>query len=161
MFIAFVIAYLNYSFSTKKYSIHSLLQYESFNQNIFDPSSTLQMASSGPSSDINNLAQLYESRTNYLRLIKDLGLNISTNDLYEEESIDLEIISKSIISFLLNEKHSILLLLISIDSSCILPVSTFRGSGTLKEALVETISITVSNLLPKVRRYSVINNSLI
>ena len=70
---AFTLSYLNYSFSTKLYEIKSLLQYESFNQNIFDPSKSLQMAASGPTSDVSNLVALYESRTNFLKVITDLN----------------------------------------------------------------------------------------
>ena len=89
--IAFLLSYFNYSTSTKIYKIESLLQYESFNQNIFDPSNALQRTSGNPSTDIMNLATLYESRTNLLRVIKDLKLNIDIKDLSEEEYIDIEI----------------------------------------------------------------------
>lgn len=93
VFVVFFLAVLNYSLSTKKYMIQSLLQYESFNQNIFDPSMSLQMASSSSSADITNLTQLYESRTNYLKVIKDLKLNISIKSLEDDETIDISIIS--------------------------------------------------------------------
>ena len=89
----FIISYINYSLSTKKYMIQSLLQYESFDQNVFDPSKSLQMASSGSSSDISNLTQLYESRTNYLKVIADLNLNINIKDLKDDEYIDIKIVS--------------------------------------------------------------------
>ena len=89
----FIISYINYSLSTKKYMIQSLLQYESFDQNVFDPSKSLQMASSGSSSDISNLTQLYESRTNYLKVIADLNLNINIKDLKDDEYIDITIVS--------------------------------------------------------------------
>ncbi len=91
--IVFALSVISYIFSTKKYMIQSLLQYESFNQNIFDPSVTLQMASSNSSSDITNLTQLYESRTNFLKVIRDLKLNINIKDLDDGESIDIDIIS--------------------------------------------------------------------
>ena len=93
--VVFVISYINYSFSTKKYLIQSLLQYEAFDQNVFDPSASLQMGSTGSTADIANLTTLYESRTNYLKVIKDLKLNIDINDLYEDESIDIKIISNN------------------------------------------------------------------
>ena len=89
----FILAFLFYSFSTKKYQIQSLLQYEAFDQNIFDPSKALQMASSNSSSDISNLTELYESRTNYLKVINDLKLNIKIEGLEDSEHIDIEIIS--------------------------------------------------------------------
>ncbi len=89
----FVASYINFSLSTKQYMIQSLLQYESFNQNIFDPSKPLQMSSSGPTSDISNLVTLYESRTNFLKVIRDLKLNIDVNDLNNDEFIDIDIIS--------------------------------------------------------------------
>ncbi len=88
----FVISYINYSFTTKQYLIKSLLQYESFNQNIFDPSNSLQMGSSR-SSDIANLTALYESRTNFLKVIKDLKLNIDIQNLDDDEYIDISILS--------------------------------------------------------------------
>ena len=90
--VVFILSFLNYSFSTKKYQITSLLQYEAFDQNIFDPSKALQMASSN-SSDITNLVELYESRTNYLKVIKDLKLNVDIKDLVDNENIDIDIIS--------------------------------------------------------------------
>ena len=93
VFVAFVISFLYYFFSTKNYSIKSLLQYEAFDQNIFDPSQALQFASSGSSSDISNMIELYESRTNYLKVIKDLKLNIKINDLDDGENIDIDITS--------------------------------------------------------------------
>jgi tyrosine-protein kinase Etk/Wzc len=93
VFVVFVISYIQYSLSTKKYLIQSLLQYESFNQNIFDPSKSLQLASSSSASDISNLISLYESRTNFIRLIKDLNLNINIKNLDEKESIDIKILS--------------------------------------------------------------------
>ena len=93
VFAVFVLSYINYSFSTKQYRIQSLLQYESFNQNIFDPTNSLQIGPSRPSSDISDLTKLYESRTNYLKVIKDLGLNINIVDLGADESIDITITS--------------------------------------------------------------------
>ena len=91
--VAFLLAFANYYFSPKKFQITSLLQYEAFDQNIFDPSKALQMASTNSSSDITNLVELYESRTNYLKVIKDLKLNLAIKDLDDDESIDIEIIS--------------------------------------------------------------------
>ena len=93
VFGVFFLSSVNFYFSTKQYLIQSLLQYEAFNQNIFDPSKSLQMASSGSASDIVNLTTLYESRTNYLKVIRDLNLNISIEDLEDNESIDIEITS--------------------------------------------------------------------
>lgn len=91
--VAFIISYINHSISNKRYLIQSLLQFETFNQNIFDPSKSLQMAASGTSQDIFNLTALYESRTNYLKLINDLKLNIDFQNLHDDESIDINIIS--------------------------------------------------------------------
>lgn len=87
----FIISAVNYYFSTKQYSITSLLQYEAVNQNVFDPSKVLEMASSSPSSDLSSLAALYESRTNYLKVIKDLKLNIDIKDIDDDESIEIDI----------------------------------------------------------------------
>ena len=88
----FIISYINYSFTTKKYLIKSLLQYESFNQNIFDPSNSLQMGSSR-NSDIVSLIALYKSRTNFLKVIIDLKLNIDIQNLDDDEYIDISILS--------------------------------------------------------------------
>ena len=91
--IVFILSLINFSFATKKYMIQSLLQYEAFDQNVFDPSKAIQMASSSSSSDIYNLISLYESRTNYLRVIDDLQLNIEVEDLDEDEQIAMNITS--------------------------------------------------------------------
>ena len=93
VFVVFVLSFLNYSFSTKQYQIKSLIQYEAINQNIFDPSQALQFASSGSSSDISNMIELYESRTNYLKVIKDLGINLKIIGLNDDERIDIKITS--------------------------------------------------------------------
>ena len=89
----FLISILNYFFSTKRYEIKSLLQYEAYNQDIFDPSKALQLATSSSGSDVANLSALYESRTNYLKVIKDLKLNIDIDGLDDGESIDVTIVS--------------------------------------------------------------------
>ena len=75
--------------------IQSLLQYEAFDQNVFNPSQALQIGSNSSSSDISNVVALYESRTNYLQVINDLKLNIIIRDLKENESIDIDINSDS------------------------------------------------------------------
>lgn len=94
--VVFVISYALYSFGTKKYKIVSLIQYEAFNQKVFDPSETLQYAYPGSSSsDITNMIQLYESRTNYLKVIKDLKLNLNIKNLEDDENIDISITSKN------------------------------------------------------------------
>ncbi len=90
-FVAFALSYAYYSFATKKYLIQSLLQYESLNQNIFDPSNSL--GSYGSSSDLSNLTALYESRTNFLKVIKDLKLNLFFLNLDDDEDINIEILS--------------------------------------------------------------------
>jgi len=101
--LVFVISYINYSFSTKKYMIQSLLQFESYNQSIFDPSKSLQMASSGSSSDISNLTELYESRTNLLKVIAELKLNIDIEELGDDEFIDVSITSDQKDEFMFHE----------------------------------------------------------
>lgn len=90
--VVFVLTYIQYSFATKRYLIESLLQYESFNQNILDPSQSLGIPATR-SSDISNLTQLYESRTNFLKVIKDLRLNIDIKNLESDEAIDIEIMT--------------------------------------------------------------------
>ena len=99
VFIVFIISYINYSLSPKKYLIQSLLQYESFNQNIFDPSDSIQMSSGMTGSDIINLTELYESRTNFLRVIRDLKLNIDVKNLDDDEFIDITITSEKKMNF--------------------------------------------------------------
>ena len=93
VFLVFVLSYINYSLSTKKYLVQSLLQYESFNQNVFNPTKTPQLASSSVVSNISTLISLYESRTNFLKLIRDLNLNINIKDINDNESIDIKITS--------------------------------------------------------------------
>ena len=92
--VVFILSFANYYFSTKKYLIQSLLQYEAVDQNIFDPSQALQMASSNYGSDVINLIELYESRTNYLKVIRDLKLNIIPLGLDDDENIDISITSE-------------------------------------------------------------------
>ncbi len=92
VFVVFAISVAYYSFATKKYEIKSLIQYEAFDQNIFDPSQALRFTSPG-NSDISNMVQLYESRTNYLKVINDLKLHIDIQDLDDDENIDIQIIS--------------------------------------------------------------------
>ena len=91
VFIAFTLSFAYYITATKNYSIKSLLQYEAFDQNVFDPSQALQIAPPNSSADISNMIELYESRTNYLKVIQDLKLNITINGLYDDESIDINI----------------------------------------------------------------------
>ena len=71
VFVVFVFSSTYYYFATKQYQVKSLLQYEAIDQNVFDPSQILLSRSFGPSSDISNMIELYESRTNYLKVIED------------------------------------------------------------------------------------------
>lgn len=89
--IVFVLSYAHYFFSTKKYQIQSLIQYEAFDQNIFDPTRALQIQPATSSSDILNMLELYESRTNYLKVIKDLKLYLDIKDLGNDETIDIHV----------------------------------------------------------------------
>ena len=91
VFITFALSLIYYLFAPKNYSIKSLLQYEAFDQNVFDPSQALQFASPNSSADISNMIELYESRTNYLKVIQDLKLNIKINGLDDSESININI----------------------------------------------------------------------
>lgn len=89
---ALILSIAYFIVSTKQYKIVSLVQYEAFDQKVFDPSQALQLAYPGSStSDISNMIQLYESRTNYLKVIKDLKLNIDIQDLEDDESISINI----------------------------------------------------------------------
>ena len=67
----------------------SLLQVEATNQSIFDPTNTLDISSGQLSSDIDSLITLYKSRTNILKLITDLKLNIVIDDLQDNESAEI------------------------------------------------------------------------
>ena len=92
VFVAFALSFSYFLFSTKNYSIKSLLQYEAFDQNVFDPSQALQISPTY-AGDISNMIELYESRTNYLKVIQDLKLNIDINGIDDSESIDINITS--------------------------------------------------------------------
>lgn len=98
----FAISLLSNILSTKQYSVKSLLQYESVNQNIFDPSVAIQSSFGSPRIDISNLIALYKSRTNIIKLIKDLKLNIDIKGLSDNESIDISIKSNSENEFLMH-----------------------------------------------------------
>ena len=89
---AFVLSCVIYFISTKQYKVTSLLQVESFNQNILDPTDTLQMMSPiNNSIDIENMITLYKSRTNILKLINDLNLNVLHEaDNYQDINISVE-----------------------------------------------------------------------
>ena len=102
-FIVFLLSYINYSFSTKEYLIKSLLQYDSFDQNVLDPSKSLQMGSTRNLADISSLTELYESRTNFLKVINDLKLNINIEGLKNDEFVDIEISSDKKNEFLSHE----------------------------------------------------------
>ena len=66
------------------------MQVESFNQNILDPTDTLQMMSPNNSVDLESMITLYKSRTNILNLIKELDLNIII-DSDDDEYVDISI----------------------------------------------------------------------
>ncbi len=90
--VTFVLSLSYYLTATKYYKIMSLLQVENTNQNIFDPTNTIDIMSGNSSADISNLITLYESRTNLIKLIVDLQLNINFEDLLNNEKIDLDIL---------------------------------------------------------------------
>ena len=100
----FIISMAFHILSIKQFKIQSLLQYEAVNQNILDPSVSLQSNFRGSNTDIGNLIALYKSRTNILKLIKDLKLNIDVQGLSENENIDIIIESNSKNKFL---KHNL------------------------------------------------------
>lgn len=95
VFIIFLISTAYYINATKLYKISSLLQVESSNQNIFDPTNTMELGTMSQSGDISNLVTLYESRSNIIRLIKELKLNIEIENLIGSEYIDINIESIS------------------------------------------------------------------
>tara|TARA_Y100001960_G_scaffold259279_1_gene279092 strand:- start:715 stop:2859 length:2145 start_codon:yes stop_codon:yes gene_type:complete len=84
---------LTYFFvATKEYKISSLLQVESFDLNSLDPTDTMQMMTPmNNSGDLDNLVTLYESRTNMMKLINQLRLNVEIKDLDDNEFIDISI----------------------------------------------------------------------
>ena len=85
---AFVLSCVIYFTSTKQYKVTSLLQVESFNQNILDPTDTLQMMSPiNNSIDIENMITLYKSRTNILKLLIELNLNVLDEAFNSQEII--------------------------------------------------------------------------
>lgn len=91
VFTAFLLSIAWYISSTKIYKISSLLQVESFNTNALDPTNTFQMISPlNSSADMDNLIVLYESRTNILKIIEGLDLNIKIEDVYDQENIDIK-----------------------------------------------------------------------
>ena len=47
VFLVFVLSFIYFTVTTKQYKILSLIEYEAFNQNVFDPSQAVQFASSG------------------------------------------------------------------------------------------------------------------
>ena len=94
VFVALILSCSYFFFATKQYEVKSLIQYEAFDQNIFDPSQSLRFASgANATSDITDMIQLYESRTNYLKVIKDLKLNIRVEGLEDDEDVNIYITS--------------------------------------------------------------------
>lgn len=85
----FIFFLASYFASTKQYKILSLLEIESFNQSSLDPTDTLKMMSPLNSSiDLDHMVKLYKSRTNLLKLINDLQLNVY-KDIEEDEILDI------------------------------------------------------------------------
>jgi tyrosine-protein kinase Etk/Wzc len=94
VFVTLILSCSYYFFATKQYEVKSLIQYEAFDQNIFDPSQSIRFASgANATSDITDMIQLYESRTNYLKVIKDLKLNIRVEGLEDDEDVNIYITS--------------------------------------------------------------------
>ncbi len=92
--VVFAISFLFFITAQKHYKIVSLLEYEKFDQNILDPSQVLQFTTGSTATPASNMIELYESRTNYLKIIKDLKLNIEIEGLSDNESVDIDISSK-------------------------------------------------------------------
>ncbi|MFL2693717.1 MAG: AAA family ATPase [Gammaproteobacteria bacterium] len=89
--VAFALSAAYYLTSTKIYKISSLLEVKSFNQNILDPTDTLQKMTPGRASEnIDNLIMLYKSRTNLLQIISDLNLNVEINPILDKEVVDIK-----------------------------------------------------------------------
>lgn len=92
-FIAFALSVANYFASTKIYKITSLLEVQSFNQGSLDPTDTLQMMSpSRGQGDLDNLISLYQSRTNLLKIISDLNLNVEIDSISDNEVVDIKFV---------------------------------------------------------------------
>lgn len=89
--IVFAVSLAYFFNATKQYNIVSLLQVESPNQNLIDPTNTLEVSSSSSMSDIDNLVTLYKSRTNIIKLIKDLNMHIDISGLERGDFLDIEV----------------------------------------------------------------------
>lgn len=83
--------------STKQYEIKSLLEVEASSQGSIDPTDTVSYLSK-PQSDINNLIKLYESRSNILKLINTLNLNIDIDGLKKNQTLLYSINKRSELS---------------------------------------------------------------
>ena len=89
--VAFALSAAQYLTSTKIYKISSLLEVKSFNQSSLDPTNTLEMMTPArSSSDIDNLIMLYKSRTNLLKMIGDLNLNVQIDNISDKEVVDIK-----------------------------------------------------------------------
>lgn len=87
------LSFLNYSLSEKMYKISSMIQVYSSSPGIGSNSSLDFMLGGSSSLDIHSLTALYESRNNIIKVINDLNLNVTFNDLADNEFIDIDNLS--------------------------------------------------------------------
>ena len=87
VFISFFISLALYITADKNYKITSLIQVDTDNTDILDITNTL--GNINASTEIPNLITLYKSRTNILKLINDLKMNIDIKNIEYKSMIDI------------------------------------------------------------------------
>ena len=84
--IGLILGLGNYLLTEKQYRVSSLLQLQNTNNSPFNSSTGLNFLASGSSQDVNLLTDLYKTRTNILKIVKNFNLNI----FFEDPSQELE-----------------------------------------------------------------------
>ena len=87
-----------YKFTVKTYQVSSLLYIDAPSTDFTTQQIPLDIAGTSSNSSILDLIRLYNSRTNTLRLINDLKLNIAVTDGIDKNDINLKIDDPEIIS---------------------------------------------------------------
>lgn len=73
----------NYFLTEKQYRVSSLLQLQNTNNSPFNSSTGLNFLANGSSQDVNLLTDLYKTRTNILKIVKNFNLNIFFDEVSE------------------------------------------------------------------------------
>ena len=94
VFTVFALTVANYLLSPKIYNIKSLLQVESTQPQVFDTSNIIGLAGQQTSTEINSLVPIYKSRSNILKIIKDLNLNFKFDDESHRNLVDIELVDE-------------------------------------------------------------------